>query len=105
MARRGLAFPLNILCMSMVALSAGILNTWSRFALPAFTPVMLNVAMIGGALWLAPLFDRPVEALAWSVFIGGLLQLGIQVPALAKIGMMPRFSLLLKDEGVRKSVV
>jgi len=96
-----ITFP-YILCMSMVALSAGILNTWSRFALPAFTPVMLNVAMIAGALGLAPLFERPVEALAWSVVIGGALQLAIQLPALARIGMLPRFGLLLRDEGVRR---
>ena len=96
-----ITFP-YILCMSLVALSAGILNTWSRFALPAFTPVMLNVAMIAGALAMAPHFDRPVEALAWSVVIGGALQLAIQLPALARIGMLPRFSLLLQDEGVRR---
>ena len=96
-----ITFP-YILCMSLVALSAGILNTWSRFALPAFTPVMLNVAMIAGALWLAPHFAEPVKALAWSVILGGVLQLGIQLPALARIGMLPRFSLLLKDEGVRR---
>ena len=96
-----ITFP-YILCMSMVALSAGILNTWSRFALPAFTPVMLNVAMIAGALAMAPHFDQPVEALAWSVLFGGALQLAIQLPALARIDMLPRFSLLLKDEGVRR---
>ncbi len=96
-----ITFP-YILCMSMVALSAGILNTWSRFALPAFTPVMLNLAMILGAAFLAPYFDPPVLALAWSVFLGGLLQLGIQIPALAKIGMVPRFSLRLDDPGVRR---
>jgi len=96
-----ITFP-YILCMSMVALSAGILNTWSRFALPAFTPVMLNLAMILGAALLAPYFDPPVLALAWSVFLGGLLQLGIQIPALTRIGMLPRFSLLLDDPGVRR---
>ena len=48
-----ITFP-YILCMSLVALAAGVLNTWSRFALPAFTPVLLNVAMIAGALLLAP---------------------------------------------------
>jgi putative peptidoglycan lipid II flippase len=94
-------FP-YILFMALVALSAGILNTWSRFAVPAFTPVMLNLAMIGGALFWAPWFDRPIEALAWSVFVGGILQLVIQIPALRKIGMLPRFDFVLKDEGVRR---
>lgn len=96
-----ITFP-YILCMSLVALAAGILNTWSRFALPAFTPVLLNLAMIGGAWLLAPHCNPPVLALAWAVFIGGLLQLAIQLPALKKIGMLPRFSFSLQDDGVRR---
>lgn len=96
-----ITFP-YILFMSLVAFSAGILNTWGRFAIPAFTPVMLNVAMIGGALLMAPWFDQPILALAWSVFIGGALQLAIQIPALKRIGMLPRFDLAFKDEGVRR---
>jgi putative peptidoglycan lipid II flippase len=96
-----ITFP-YIVFMALVALSAGILNTWGRFAVPAFTPVMLNLAMIGGSLFLAPYFDRPIEALAWSVVLGGILQLAIQIPALKKIGMLPRFDLALKDEGVRR---
>lgn len=94
-------FP-YILCMSLVAMAAGILNTWSRFALPAFTPVLLNIAMIGGAWLLAPLMNPPVLALAWAVVLGGVLQLGIQLPALAKIGMLPRVNFSLEDEGVRR---
>jgi len=96
-----ITFP-YILCMSLVAMAAGILNTWSKFALPAFTPVLLNIAMIGGAWLWADHFNPPVLALAWAVFLGGLLQLGIQVPALARIGMLPRFSFSLQDEGVRR---
>jgi putative peptidoglycan lipid II flippase len=96
-----ITFP-YILFMALVALSAGVLNTWGRFAVPAFTPVMLNLAMIGGALFVAPWFARPIEALAWSVFLGGALQLAIQLPALKRIGMLPRFDLAPKDEGVRR---
>ena len=96
-----ITFP-YILCMSLVALAAGVLNTWSRFAVPAFTPVMLNLAMIAGALLLAPLFPRPIEALAWSVFLGGLLQLAIQIPALKRIGMLPRFDPAWRDEAVQR---
>jgi putative peptidoglycan lipid II flippase len=96
-----ITFP-YILFMALVAVSAGILNTWGRFAVPAFTPVMLNLAMIAGALLWAPWFARPIDALAWSVFIGGILQLAIQVPALKKIGMLPRFDLAWRDEGVRR---
>ncbi len=96
-----IAFP-YILFMSLVALAGGILNTWSRFALPAFTPVLLNVSFIVMALFAAPYFDPPVLALGWAVFIGGLLQLGLQLPALARIGMLPRFSLDWRDAGVRR---
>ena len=96
-----ITFP-YIFFMSLVALSAGILNTWSRFALPAFTPVMLNLSFIGMALFAAPYFDPPVLALAWAVVLGGTLQLAIQIPALKKIGMLPRFSPVWRDEGVQR---
>jgi len=89
-------FP-YILFMSLVALSAGILNTWRRFAVPAITPVLLNLAMIGAAAWGAPQFAAwglpPVLALAAGVMVGGLLQLAVQVPALARIGCLPRIGL------------
>lgn len=100
-----ITFP-YIFFMSLVALAGGILNTWSRFALPAFTPVLLNVTFIGMALFAAPYFDPPVMALAWAVFLGGLLQLAIQLPALRKIAMLPRLSLNWRaawaDPGVRR---
>ncbi|MDP1634702.1 MAG: murein biosynthesis integral membrane protein MurJ [Gallionellaceae bacterium] len=92
-------FP-YILFISLTSLAGGILNTWSRFSVPAFTPSLLNVSFIVFALWLAPYFDPPVMALAWAVFVGGLLQLGFQLPFLARIGMLPRFRLNLKDPGV-----
>jgi len=96
-----ITFP-YILFMALVALAAGILNTWSRFALPAFTPTLLNLSFIGMALFAAPYFDPPVMVLAWAVFLGGLLQLAIQVPALKKIGMLPRFDFAPGDPGVRR---
>ncbi len=83
-------------CMSLVALSAGILNTWRRFALPAFTPLLLNAAVITAALLGVPWFKQhgiePVYALAAGTMLGGLLQLGIQVPALWRLGMLPRLA-------------
>lgn len=83
--------------MSLVALSAGILNTWGRFAVPAVTPVLLNMSVIGAAALVSPLFRQhgiePVYALAVGVMVGGVLQLGVQVPALLKIGMAPRIGL------------
>lgn len=96
-----IAFP-YILFMSLVALAGGILNTWSRFALPAFTPTLLNVSFIAMALFAAPYFDPPVLALSWAVFIGGIAQLALQLPTLARLGMLPRFALDWRDEGVRR---
>ena len=97
-------FP-YILFISLVALAAGILNTWSRFAVPAFTPTLLNVAFIVGALFGAPYFDPPVMVLAWAVVAGGVLQLALQVPYLARLGMLPRPRLALADPGVRRILV
>jgi putative peptidoglycan lipid II flippase len=94
-----ITFP-YILFISLTSLAGGILNTWSRFSVPAFTPTLLNVAFIVFALWLAPYFDPPVKALAWAVFAGGALQLAFQLPFLARIGMLPRFRLQMRDPGV-----
>ena len=94
-----ITFP-YIFFISLTSLAGGILNTWSRFSVPAFTPTLLNVSFIVSALWLAPYFDPPVLALAWAVFAGGLLQLGFQLPFLAKIGMLPRLRFDPKDPGV-----
>ncbi|HET6720758.1 MAG TPA: murein biosynthesis integral membrane protein MurJ, partial [Rhodocyclaceae bacterium] len=99
-----LTFP-YIFFMSLVAMAGGILNTWSRFAVPAITPVLLNLSFIGMALLAAPHFAEPVMALGWAVFLGGALQLGLQVPALLRIGMLPRLTsvrLAWQDEGVRR---
>lgn len=98
-----ITFP-YILFMSIVALAGGVLNTWSRFAIPAITPVLLNLAFIGMALFAAPYFDPPVLALAWAVFLGGVLQVALQLRPLARIGMLPRFDLKLSDPGVRRVV-
>jgi putative peptidoglycan lipid II flippase len=96
-------FP-YILFMSLVALAGGILNTYSRFSIPAFTPVLLNLSFIAFALWAAPYFDPPVMALAWAVFCGGVLQLLFQVPFLSRLKMLPRFRFDSKDEGVWRVV-
>jgi putative peptidoglycan lipid II flippase len=82
--------------MSLVALSAGILNTWKRFAVPAVTPVLLNLSFIAaawwGPAWLGLHGVEPVYALAGGVIVGGLLQALVQIPALRRIGCMPRFA-------------
>ena len=83
--------------MSMVAFSAGILNTWKQFALPSATPVLLNVAVIAAAWLLTPVLRRhgiePIYALAIGVMLGGALQLAVQIPALLRIGCLPHVRL------------
>ena len=92
-------FP-YILLISLSSLVGAILNTWNRFSVPAFTPTLLNVAMIGFALFLTPYFDPPIMALAWGVLAGGLAQLLYQLPALKKIGMLVLPRLNVRDAGV-----
>lgn len=92
-------FP-YIFFISLVSLAGGVLNTYSKFSVPAFTPVLLNLSFIACALWLAPYMHPPVMALAVAVLLGGMLQLGVQLPYLARVGFLPRFRLNLHDEGV-----
>ena len=84
--------------MSLVALAAGVLNTWRRFAVPALTPVLLNLCVIGAAAWGAPALAargiEPIFALAGGVMLGGVLQLLVQSPAMAALGCLPRIGLL-----------
>ncbi len=89
-----------IFFISLVAVAAGILNTYNKFWVPAFAPILLNLCFIGGALWLAPYCNPPILALAWAVFVAGFVQLAFQVPFLKRIGMLPTFRLSLKDAGV-----
>jgi putative peptidoglycan lipid II flippase len=83
--------------ISLVSLCSGVLNTWKRFAVPAATPVLLNIAVICAGWLLAPVFKRagvePIYSLAVGVMIGGVLQLALQVPALLQIGQLPRIGL------------
>jgi putative peptidoglycan lipid II flippase len=81
--------------ISMVSLSAGILNTYKKFAVPAFTPVLLNLSMIFSSWLLSPYFETPIYALGVGVILGGITQLAIQIPALKKIGMLPSIGLSL----------
>jgi putative peptidoglycan lipid II flippase len=96
-----LTFP-YILFISLTSLAGGILNTWSRFSIPAFTPTLLNLSFIVFALWLTPYFDPPVMALAWAVFFGGVLQLALQIPFLWRIRMLPRPAWRPRDDGVQR---
>lgn len=96
-----ITFP-YILLISLAGFAGGILNSFSRFALPALSPVLLNLALIAAAIWLAPHFAEPVKALAWGVFAGGVLQLLMQVPGLMRLGLLPRPRWGWHDSGVRK---
>ena len=93
-----------IFFISLVAVAAGILNTYNKFWVPAVAPILLNICLIGGALWLAPLFDQPIVGLAWAWFIAGFVQLAFQVPFLKKIGMLPRIRFSWTDEGMRRVI-
>ncbi|MFT4255972.1 MAG: murein biosynthesis integral membrane protein MurJ [Pseudoxanthomonas sp.] len=96
-----ITFP-YALFISLASLAGSVLNSYQKFAIPALSPVLLNVAMIAAALGLAPLMDYSALALGWGVFVAGVLQIGFQLPALAKLGLLPRPRLDLAHAGVRK---
>ena len=82
-----LTFPF-ILFISLTALAGGALNSFHRFGLPALTPVIMNLCMIVGALWLAPHLQVPIMALGWAIFLAGLLQLLFLLPALRRLDLL-----------------
>ncbi len=96
-------FP-YLLFISLTALAGGVLNSYGRFGIPAFTPVLLNISMISTAVWLAPHMEQPVTALAWGVFIAGVAQLAFQLPFVARLGLLgwPRWS--WRDSGVKRII-
>ena len=99
-----LTFP-YLLLISLTGFAGAILNSYQRFAVPALTPILLNLSLITAALWFAPGFDEPVVALALGVLIAGFAQLLFQVPALAGIGLVPRPRWAPRHEGVRRIMV
>lgn len=98
-----LTFP-YLFFIALTAFSGSILNTWGRFAVPAFTPVLLNICLIGAALVVAPFFveERKAVALAWGVLAAGVVQLMLQLPFLARLGLMPVPKVAFSDPGVKK---
>ena len=98
-----LTFP-YILLISMTAMAGGILNTWKKFAVPAFTPVLLNISLIGCALYLSPRLEVPVTGLAWGVLIPGCAQLLFQLPFLYREGLLPKPKWGWQHEGVQKII-
>lgn len=96
-----ITFP-YLLLISLTAFAGGILNSFGRFAVPAFTPVLLNLAMIFAAVVISPMFSEPVIALAWGVVLAGLLQLLFQLPFLLRMNLLPRPRLDYRHEGVQR---
>jgi len=96
-----LTFP-YLLFIALTAFAGSILNTHGKFAVPAFTPVLLNICLITAAIYVAPHFEEPVIALAWGVFIAGIVQLSFQIPFLYKLNLVPRPRFNLQHEGVKK---
>lgn len=98
-----LTFP-YLFFIALTAFSGAILNTWNRFAVPAFTPVLLNLSLIGFALLVAPTFaeGRMAVALAWGVLVAGIVQLAFQMPFLAQLGLLPKPQMAWQDPGVRR---
>jgi putative peptidoglycan lipid II flippase len=99
-----ITFP-YLMLISLTGYCGAILNSYGRFAVPAFTPVFLNIALIFGALVAAPWFDEPVFALAWAVFMAGIVQLMFQLPSLYRLDLVPRPIWDTKDSGVRRILV
>lgn len=83
-----ITFP-YLLLISLVAFSSAIMNTYNQFAVPAFTPVFLNLVLISFAVWVSPLLDIPVMALAWGVLVAGVVQLLFHLPFLYRLGLLP----------------
>jgi putative peptidoglycan lipid II flippase len=99
-----ITFPYLFL-ISLTAFAGAILNSYGYFAIPAFTPVLLNLVLISSAIWLTPYFETPVIGLAWGVFIAGAVQLFFQFPFLLKMGLLPRPRFDYKHEGVKRIFV
>lgn len=98
-----ITFP-YLLFIAMTAFAGGILNSYGRFAIPAFTPVLLNLILIAATIFAVDWFEEPLFALAWGVFFAGLLQLLFQLPFLARLQLLVRPTVKRNDEGVKRIV-
>ncbi|MFA7488378.1 MAG: murein biosynthesis integral membrane protein MurJ [Lysobacteraceae bacterium] len=96
-----IVFP-YLFFVSMTAFAGGVLNSFQRFALPALTPVLHNLAVITAMLWLASHLERPIMALAWGVLAAGVIQMLVLWPALRRVGLFPRLRLDFRHPGVRR---
>jgi putative peptidoglycan lipid II flippase len=96
-----ITFP-YIFFISLTSFLSAILNTYGRFAAPAFAPVLLNVALIIATLFICPYFDNPVEGLAWGVLLGGVLQLLFQWPFIRQLKLSPRLKVNWKEASANR---
>ncbi|WOJ93456.1 murein biosynthesis integral membrane protein MurJ [Congregibacter variabilis] len=96
-----ITFP-YLMLISLTGMCGAILNSYGRFAVPAFTPVLLNISLIGAALLAAPYFSEPAFALAWGVLFAGLIQLLFQMPFLYRLDLVPRPRWEPRHPGVRQ---
>lgn len=96
-----ITFP-YLLFISLTAFAGGILNSCGRFAVPALTPVLLNICLIVAAVWISPYLEEPVMALAWGVFVAGLIQLLFQIPYLKALKLLPHPRWGWYSEGVQR---
>lgn len=96
-----ITFP-YIFFISLTAFAGGVQNTYRQFAVPAVTPVLLNICLITAAIWWGPYFAQPVTALAWGVLMAGIVQLLFQAPFLVKLALFPSPQWDWKDPGVRR---
>ncbi len=96
-----ITFP-YLLLISMTALCSAVLNSYGRFAIPAITPALLNVSLIGCAFLLAPYMAVPEMALAWGVLLAGVAQLFFQLPFLARMKLLPKPMFAKQHEGVER---
>ncbi len=98
-----ITFP-YLFFVSLVAFSGSILNSYQKFSLPALTPLFYNLCLIVAAIWFAPQLDVPIYAIAWGVFVAGIIQVIIQIPALIQLGLLPRIKINTQHPGVRKVI-
>jgi len=96
-----LTFP-YLFFISLTAMAGGVLNTFGRFAIPAVTPVFLNLSLLAAVFILSPMLDQPIMALAWGVLLAGIVQLVFQFPYLHKLGLLPRLRYDRDHAGVKK---
>ncbi|BCD96944.1 murein biosynthesis integral membrane protein MurJ [Marinagarivorans cellulosilyticus] len=96
-----ITFP-YLLCISLAGFLGAILNSFDRFAVPAVTPVLLNIVLIIAAVFVAPRMGEPAMALAYGVLVAGVLQFSFQLPFVAQLGLLPKPKPVWSDPNVKK---